>query len=118
LAYVAIGIVLSEEPDPPEVLGFEQAARIADRLGIAMAAPPARRRNCRRFMGWGVIVCASSRAIFDPPFNSHEVGYHSRPGRARHDPGLAHPDPLRPVAHVHGRDKGSADRGISEFANV
>ena len=58
---VAIGIVLSEEPNPPEVLGFEQAARIADRLGIAMAAPPARRRNCRRFMGWGVIVRASSR---------------------------------------------------------
>jgi hypothetical protein len=64
LSYVAIGIVLGEGPDPPEVLGFEQAARIADRLGIAMAAPPARRRNCRRFMGCSAIVCASSRATF------------------------------------------------------
>jgi hypothetical protein len=70
LAYVAIGIVLGEEPDPPEVLGFEQAARIADMLGTAMAAPPARRRNCRRFMGCGAIASSSSQATFDPPFNS------------------------------------------------
>ena len=68
LSYVAIGIVLGEGPDPPEVPGFEQAARIAVRLGIAMAAPPARRRNCRRSMGCGAIACASSRAAFDSPF--------------------------------------------------
>src|SRR4029453_12411679 len=47
--------------------------RIPDRLGIAMATPPARWRNCRRFMGCGAIACASSRATFDPPFNAMQV---------------------------------------------
>src|SRR4029453_6874807 len=92
VAYVAIGIVLGEEPDPPEVLGFEQAARIADRLGIAMAAPPARWRNCRRFMGLGATAGASPGAIhcgrsFDSPFNSMRLRTTARSGRARHSQG-------------------------------
>ncbi len=39
-------------PSPPEVVpGFAHAARIAAMLGMAIAAPPARRRKSRRFIG-------------------------------------------------------------------
>ena len=62
---VAIGI----SPAPPlgaEELGFEHAARIAARLGMAIAAPPARVRNCRRDMsfGWRIYPSCAGRGPY------------------------------------------------------
>src|SRR5262245_10929406 len=113
LLYVAIGIVLGKDPDSPEVLGFEQAARIADRLGTAMAAPPARLRNCRRFMGWRAMVCASSRQHLISRSTSMKLGYHSRAGRARDASGGRTPDPKR-VARAWSRTTDAAieDHGV------
>src|ERR1051325_11290638 len=54
---------------PPELgsPGLEHAARIAARLGIAIAAPPALVRNCRRDMslGYRIYLSHPSRRSLD-----------------------------------------------------